>query len=293
MNGAMSKGEKVFNVVNTIVMVLVCVVMLYPVLMVVGRSLMSDIERATHPLRLFPVKLDWSGYKFILSPNSNIGRGYLVTIGRTVVGTCLSLVVSSLLAYPLSKKEYPGRKVITALIVFTMWFSGGMIPNFLLIKSLGLVNSFWVFILPMTVSAYNMIILRNFFMQISESLEEAAKLDGAGDFTIYSRVYLPLSTAAMATIALFYAIAHWNSWFDALLYINDQKLWPMQYILRQLISSASVSDIASAAAVSDKTPAAETVKMATIVVSTVPILCVYPFLQRYFVKGVLVGSVKG
>lgn len=130
-------------------------------------------------------------------------------------------------------------------------------------------------------------------MQISESLEEAAKLDGAGDFTIYSRVYLPLSTAAMATIALFYAIAHWNSWFDALLYINDQKLWPMQYILRQLISSTSVSDIASAAAVSDKTPAAETVKMATIVVSTVPILCVYPFLQRYFVKGVLVGSVKG
>lgn len=293
MNGAMSKGEKVFNVVNTIVMVLVCVVMLYPVLMVVGRSLMSDIERATHPLRLFPTKLDWSGYKFILSPNSNIGRGYLVTIARTVIGTCLSLVVSSLLAYPLSKKEYPGRKVITALIVFTMWFSGGMIPNFLLIKSLGLMNSFWVFILPMTVSAYNMIILRNFFMQISESLEEAAKLDGAGDFTIYSRVYLPLSTAAMATIALFYAIAHWNSWFDALLYINDQKLWPMQYILRQLISSTSVSDIASAAAVSDKTPAAETVKMATIVVSTVPILCVYPFLQRYFVKGVLVGSVKG
>lgn len=293
MNGAMSKGEKVFNVVNTIVMVLVCVVMLYPVLMVVGRSLMSDIERATHPLRLFPTKLDWSGYKFILSPNSNIGRGYLVTIARTVIGTCLSLVVSSLLAYPLSKKEYPGRKVITALIVFTMWFSGGMIPNFLLIKSLGLMNSFWVFILPMTVSAYNMIILRNFFMQISESLEEAAKLDGAGDFTIYSRVYLPLSTAAMATIALFYAIAHWNSWFDALLYINDQKLWPMQYILRQLISSTNVSDIASAAAVSDKTPAAETVKMATIVVSTVPILCVYPFLQRYFVKGVLVGSVKG
>lgn len=293
MNGAMSKGEKVFNVVNTIVMALVCVVMLYPVLMVVGRSLMSDIERATHPLCLFPTKIDWSGYKFILSPNSNIGRGYLVTIGRTVIGTCLSLMVTSLLAYPLSKKEYPGRRVITALIVFTMWFSGGMIPNFLLIKSLGLMNSFWVFILPMTVSAYNMIILRNFFMQISESLEEAAKLDGAGDFTIYSRVYLPLSTAAMATIALFYAIAHWNSWFDALLYINNQKLWPMQYILRQLISSASVSDIASAAAVTDKTPAAETVKMATIVVSTVPILCVYPFLQRYFVKGVLVGSVKG
>ena len=174
-----------------------------------------------------------------------------------------------------------------------MWFSGGMIPTFLLIKSLGLMNNFWVFVLPMTVSAYNLIILRNFFMQIPESLEEAAKLDGANDLVIYLRVYLPLSTASLATIALFYAIGHWNSWFDALLYINDQKLWPMQYILRQLISSTSVSDISTAAAVSDKTPAAETVKMATIVVSTVPILCIYPFLQRYFVKGVLVGSVKG
>ncbi|MDD7446901.1 MAG: carbohydrate ABC transporter permease [Clostridiales bacterium] len=293
MHGAMSRGEKIFHAVNTVFMILVCAVMLYPVLMVLGRSLMSDIERATHPLRLFPTKIDWSGYQFILSPNSNIGRGYMVTIARTVIGTGLSLIVTSLLAYPLSKKDYPGRKVITALIVFTMWFSGGMIPNFLLIKSLGLMNNFWVFVLPMLVSAYNLIILRNFFMQISESLEEAAKLDGAGDFTIYRCVYLPLSTAAMATIALFYAIAHWNSWFDALLYINDQRLWPMQYILRQLISSASVSDIATAAAVSDKTPAAETVKMATIVVSTVPILCVYPFLQRYFVKGVLVGSVKG
>ena len=293
MRGAMGKGEKAFHIVNGVLMVLICAIMLYPVLMVVGRSLMSDIERATHPLRLFPKTLDWSGYKFILSPNSNIGRGYMITIARTVIGTLLSLIVTSMMAYPLSKRDYPGRKVITGLVVFTMWFSGGMIPTFLLIKSLGLMNNFWVFVLPMTVSAYNLIILRNFFMQIPESLEEAAKLDGANDLIIYLKVYLPLSTASLATIALFYAIGHWNSWFDALLYINDQELWPMQYILRQLISSTSVSDISTAAAVSDKTPAAETVKMATIVVSTVPILCVYPFLQRYFVKGVLVGSVKG
>lgn len=293
MHGSITKGEKLFHGFNVVFMVSICAVMLYPVMMVVGRSLMGDIERATHPLRLFPTQIDLSGYRFILSPNSNVGQGYLITIARTGIGTLLSLLVTSLMAYPLSKKDYPGRRALTALIVFTMWFSGGMIPTFILIKALGLMNNFWVMVLPMTVSAYNLIILRNFFMQVPESLEESAKLDGANDLVIYCRIYIPLSTASLATIALFYAIAHWNSWFDALLYLNNQKLWPMQYILRQLISSLSVSDITSAAAIADKTPAAETVKMATIVVSTVPILCIYPFLQRYFVKGVLVGSVKG
>ena len=154
MHGQMGKGEKVFHWVNGLIMVIICAIMLYPVLMVIGRSLMSDIERATHPLRLFPRELDWSGYRFILSPNSNIGQGYLITIARTVIGTLLSLIVTSMLAYPLSKPDYQGRRILTAMIVFTMWFSGGMIPTFILIKALGLMNNFWVMVLPMTVSAY-------------------------------------------------------------------------------------------------------------------------------------------
>ncbi len=293
MNGMLTRGEKVFLVVNNILMVLLCCIMIYPVLFVLGRSVTPEMERALHPMRLIPSTFDWTGYKFILSSGSNIINSYTTTIMRTLIGTSLNIVFTTLLAYPLSKKYYPPRKVLTSLIVFTMWFSGGLIPSFLLNKSLGLLNNFWVYILPGLVNAFNLVIMRNFFMQIPDSLEESAKLDGANDLRVFFSIYLPLSTASLATITLFYAVYHWNMWFDSMLYMNKKEMWTMQYTLRQLIDSATVTDLATVGTAMDNIPPAETVRMATIVVATVPILCVYPFLQKYFVKGMLVGSVKG
>ena len=279
MNGTMTKGDKIFNIVNDIIMALLCIIMIYPVLFVVGRSVTPEIERALHPLRLIPTTFDWSGYKFILSSGSNIVNSYLTTITRTLIGTTLNLIFTTLLAYPLSKNYYPLRKPLTAMIVFTMWFSGGLIPSFLLNKSLGLLNNFWVYILPCLVNPFNMIVLR--------------KLDGANDLRVFFSIYLPLSTASLATITLFYAVYHWNMWFDSMLYMNKKEMWTMQYTLRQLIDSATVTDITTIGSSMDFIPPAETVRMATIVIATVPILCVYPFLQKYFVKGMMVGSVKG
>lgn len=289
----LSRGEKTFSVINATVLFLLCLIMLYPVVFVFGRSFTSDAERAMYPLRLIPQQFDWSGYKFIFFSGSNIINSYATTIARTLVGTVVNLVVSCLLAYPLSKREYPPRKLLTTLIVFTMWFSGGLIPSYLLNKDLGLVNSFWVYILPCAVNTYNMIILRNFFMEVPVTLEESAKLDGANDFTVFLRIYLPLSSAALATIGLFYAVSHWNSWFDSMLYMNKKEMWTLQYTLRQLINSANVIDISTVGTSVDNIPPADTIRMSTIIVAIVPILCVYPFLQKYFVKGLLVGAVKG
>ena len=282
-----------FEVINDIIMILLCLVMIYPVLFVAGRSVTPDIERALHPLRIIPATFDFSGYSFIFSSGSNIVNSYRTTILRTLVGTSLNILLTTLMAYPLSKKYYPARKAVTALVVFTMWFSGGLIPSYLLNKTLGLVNSFWVYIFPCAVNAFNMIIMRNFFMQIPDSLEESAKLDGANDLVVFFRIYLPLSTASIAAITLFYAVFHWNMWFDSMLYMNRKDWWTMQYTLRMLIDSANVTDVATVGSAMDNIPPAETVRMATIVVATLPILCVYPFLQKYFVKGMLVGSVKG
>ena len=285
-------GDRVFKAANSVLLLIVCLIMLYPMFYVLGHSLMSDVERASNPLRLVPRALDLSGYRFVLFSGTSIGTAYKITILRTAAGTLFNVAVTALLAYPLSRKYYPGRKVLTKIVVFTMWFSGGMIPTFLLIKTLKLTNNFWVYILPGLVTPFNLIILRNFFMQLPPSLEESAKLDGANDFVVFTRIVLPLSKASIATIALFYAVTHWNSWYDSMLYVGDKSLWSLQYVLKQIISSASVTNMATASTVLENIPPAETVKMATIVVSTIPILCVYPFLQKYFVKGVLVGSIK-
>lgn len=293
MSTNVSKRERAFLIINNILMILVCLAMIYPLIYVFGHSFMSDSERALYPLRIFPKKLDWAGYKFIFFSKSKIGNAYMVTIMRTLLGSFLNVLLTSLLAYPLSKKCYPGRRALTAIIVFTMWFSGGIIPNFLLIKSLNLHDTFWVYIFPCLIDAFYLIILRNFFMQIPEAIEESAKLDGANDLVILFGIIIPLSMASIATITLFYAIYHWNTWFDAMLYVNDKDLWSMQYMLRQLIASANVTDISDMSTLTKDVPPAETLKMSTIIVATVPILCVYPFLQKYFVKGVLVGSVKG
>ena len=288
-----SPGEHIFLFLNDLILILLCIVMIYPVLFVLARSVTPELERALHPLRIIPSSFDFNGYVFIFSSGSNIVNSYRTTILRTLIGTAVNMALTLLLAYPLSKKYYRPRKVLTGLIVFTMWFSGGLIPSFLLNKSLGLLNSFWVYIFPCAVNPFNLMIMRNFFQQIPDSLDESAKLDGANDLRVFWSIYLPLSTASIATLTLFYAVFHWNMWFDSMLYMNRKEMWTMQYTLRQLIDSATVTDIATVGTAMDNIPPAETVRMATVVVATVPILCIYPFLQKYFVKGMLVGSVKG
>lgn len=287
-----TKGEKVFNVFNIMFMIFLCAIMIYPMLFVLGRSFMPEIERAANPLRILPRIWDLEAYKFIFREAVTIKSSYIITILRTIVGTAFNIFFTSILAYVLSKKFYPLRNSITILVVFTMWFGGGLIPTFLLYKSLGLVNNFWVYILPGLISPWNLLLLRNFFIQIPDSLEESAKIDGANDLTIFFRIVLPLSTAAIATISLFYAVAHWNAWFDSLIFMNDKQMWTLQLLLREIIRNANMSDLMDTGSIISLPPT-ESVKMATVVVATLPILMVYPFLQKYFVKGVMVGSLKG
>jgi putative aldouronate transport system permease protein len=201
------------------------------------------------------------------------------------------MILTSFMAYALSRKYLHGRGIFNFIVVFTMLFSGGMIPSFILVQSLGLIDSLWALILPSAISAYNMIIMRNFFQGIPDSLEESAKMDGCSDWGVFFRIILPLSLPSIATISLFYAVSYWNTYQSAILYINDSAKWPIQVLLRQIVivSSGMNADAASV----DVVPPAQSVKMAVIVVATLPMLIAYPFVQKYFVKGAMVGSVKG
>lgn len=288
-----SKGEIAFAIFNYIGMAILCFIFIYPLLYVASRSIMPDVERVANPLAILPQSFDWSGYKLIFAKNSNLPITYLTTIKRAVVGTGINLMMTSLLAYVLSKKKYPLALPMTALLAFTMWFDGGLIPTYILNRSLGLVNNFWVYILPGLISPWYCIILRNFFQSLPDSLEESAFVDGANELQILFKIILPLSKAALATVGLFYAVLHWNSWFDSMLYMTDRTRWTLQYMLRQIIASANMSDLMAQTNDVSAKPPSEMIRMASTVVATVPILMVYPFLQKYFVKGVLVGSVKG
>jgi putative aldouronate transport system permease protein len=255
-------------------------------------SVISETERLRRGmLLLYPRKIDFSAYKVILSRNSLIISAYGVTLARTVLGTLCNLLVTSGLAYGLSRKDLPGRTPITLAIFFTSIFSPGLIPAYLTVKFTGIYDNFLVFILPGLVSVWNMLLLRNFFMQIPLEMEEAAFIDGAPPPIILFKIILPLSLPAIATIGMFYAVGHWNAWFDGMIYITNKALMPVQVVLRNLITASSPDNLDMFAA--DEKPPLEGLKSAAIMVSTIPILTVYPFIQRYFVKGTLVGSVKG
>ena len=281
-----------WNAVFNVILGIFALMIVIPVLLMVIISFSSTESINEVGFNFIPAEWSLEGYYYTFRMGSQLVYSYLVTILRTVIGTVLNVTFTALMAYPLSRKHYPARKVLTVLVTFTMWFSGGMVANFLLIRALNLTNNFWVYIFPHLIDPFYLIILRNFFMQIPDSLEESARIDGANDFVILFRIVLPLSLASIATISLFYAIFHWNTWWDAMLYVTkDRTLWPIQYLLQQLIASANVFDLsASSSAVR---PPAEAIRMACIVVAVIPILCVYPFVQKYFVKGVLVGSIKG
>lgn len=247
-------------------------------------------------LLLYPKDLTWDNYAKVIG-NRYIWIGYKNTLIRTVIGTMLQLFFTAMGAYCLSKKFFPNRTFWTLVIVFTMFFSGGLIPNYLLVQKLGLMNTYAAMILPGFVSAYNLVIIRNYFSSLPEEIEESCLIDGAGRLRIFLQIILPLSKPILATVALWLAVGHWNAWYDVLLYISDDTKFTLQIILRRIIITGSKeildTDIASRASEADSVTSSEGLKAACIFVTTLPILCVYPFIQRYFVKGIMIGSLKG
>lgn len=292
MNKFRTRGEMVFDGLNSVLLILCAVITLFPFWYILAVSL-SPLEQVMRGgLILWPEKFTLDSYKLILG-NAQFTRALWMTIALTLVGTLTNLVLTVLMAYPLAKKRLRGRRVMLFLVLFTMLFSGGMIPSFLVMKWLDLLNSFWSVIIPSGISAFNLIILKNFFQGIPEELEESGKIDGCTNFGVLFRIVLPLSLPAMATFTLFYAVAHWNQFFTSIMYVTDSKLWPIQVVLRQMIIEGSTEEFQAAIANEAMEIMPTTIKMAAIIVATIPILLVYPFLQKHFAKGVLLGSVKG
>ncbi|MZQ84496.1 ABC transporter permease subunit [Paenibacillus sp. 5J-6] len=288
-----SIGSRIFDGFNYTFLALFALVTLLPFIYIISVSFAEPEEVLKRGFILFPTSFSLEGYRYIFSTQT-IVNSLFVTIGITVVGTFINLLFTSLLAYPLSRQDFEGRKLFMMLIVFTMLFHGGILPTFLVVKALGMLNSYWSLLIPNAISAFNLIVVVSFFRQLPEGLEEAAKIDGCSDVGLLFRIVLPLSAPVLATFALFYAVGHWNTFFNAIMYINDSKMWPIQVWLRQIV-------ILSQGGIGDSTqfdqnyiaPPSQIIKMAVIVISTVPILLVYPFLQKHFAKGVMIGSVKG
>lgn len=287
-----SIGSRLFDITNVFVLVLCSVIMLFPFLYVLATSLSPMEQVLRGGLILWPDKLTWDAYHTIFS-NTHFVRSLWMSIVITVTGTFVNLVFTSLMAYPLAKKKLRGRNAILFLVVVTMLFSGGLIPTYLVVKNMHLLNTLWSVILPGAISAFNLIIMKNFFQSIPEELEEAARIDGCRSYGVLFRIVLPLSMPALATFTLFYAVGHWNSFFSAVMYINKTDLWPIQVLLRQMIIEGSVEQFQNASLEASAQVLPQTIKMAATIVATVPILLIYPFLQKHFAKGVLLGSVKG
>jgi len=289
-----SLSSRIFDVFNTLFMIFIIVIMLYPFLHVIALSLSETSEIMKGNVNIIPRGFNVEGYKLILT-SPQLWIAYKNTIIYAVLGTFITLLFTSLMAYPLAINDFVAKKFITVYLTITMFFSGGLIPTFLLIRNLGLINTIWVMVLPGCVSAYNVVVFRTFFQGISPELRESAYLDGANDFIILFAIILPLSKALLATFGLFSMVGHWNSWFDALIYLNEEKKYPIQMILRKIlfVSNASAANDAAQVMIESRLVHPKNIQMAVIVVTIAPIMCVYPFLQKYFVQGVMIGSIKG
>lgn len=289
-----SRGEKVFAVFNYIILFLLAIATFYPFWEVIKISFSTPAEANSMTLSLWPKVTSISAYQHVIS-NEYIWMGYKNTMIRMIIGVSIQLILMTLTAYPLSKKYFPNKDFWTLLIVFTMFFHGGLIPNYLLVtKTLMIGNTIWALVLPGAISTFSMIIMRNNFMALPESLEESAKIDGAGQLTVLMRIVLPLSMPIIMTVALWDIVGHWNAWFDCLIYIRDSKKYVLQAVLRKIIIDAAPQFTDYNVVVDDVSkPSPEIVKCATIIVSSLPIMLIYPFIQKYFIKGVMVGSLKG
>ena len=289
-----SKAEQAFNIFNIILMFVLMVVTLYPLLYVLFASLSDASKLMQHSGLLFkPLGLNLSSYKIVIQ-DRQILSGYMNTIIVVVAGVLISMVLTILGAYTLSRKNLYWGKMISMIVIIPMFFSGGLIPFYLLVKNLGMLDSLWALILPTALSTYNMMIMRTALAGVPKALEEAAEIDGANPLVVLFRILIPLTIPTIAVLILYYAVVNWNSWFNAMLFLPKAKeKWPLQLVLRNLLIQNQTDDLTSGVAAADKFSVSETIKYATIIVSTLPILCLYPFLQKYFLKGVMVGSVKG
>jgi putative aldouronate transport system permease protein len=283
-------AQKTFSVFNYVFLTLLSLSMLLPFLHIIAGSFSSGIAIMQGRVTVWPVDFTFDNYRAVLL-DKEIWRSFGVTVYITVFGTLLNLIFTSLMAYGLSKRDLKGRKIIIFLVVFSMIFSAPLIPSYLIVKYLGLLNSLWSLMIPGLISAFNLIIMISFFQNISQDLLDSAKMDGCNEYRTLWSVVLPLSLPSLSTIGLFYAVGHWNGYFAALLYIRDQKLFPLQVKLRQLIVESDAEQMLQTAALTVQS--IEGIKMASILVATVPILVIYPFIQKHFVKGSMLGSIKG
>ena len=284
-----TKGYRAFQVINTIIMILVIFITLYPFVYLVAQSFSSDAAASAGKVTFYPIGFNVNTYKYILRDNQFF-RYYGNTIFYTVVGTFISVACTALIAYPLSKPRLRLNKVITPLVVFTMYFAGGMIPNYIVITQwLGLQDSMWSIILPNAISTFNLLVMKSFFAGLPEELEEAAAIDGMNTYQIFLKIIIPLSKPIIATMCLFYMVTMWNEWFTPMLYLDSKDKWPVALYVRQLVEGANNTEIGS----SDASSVRATLKSATMVLTSIPIICVYPFVQKYFVQGMTIGAVKG
>ena len=288
------KGDRAFYVVINLVIAILCMLVLYPLVYIVSSSFSSPAAVLAGKVVLFPVDLSLEGYKAVFS-NKNIGIGYRNTVLYTLCGTSLNVIMTMLCAYPLAARDLPHKGKIMFLFTFTMFFSGGMIPNYMLMRDLKLLDSPLALILPGMITVYNMILARTFLQNLPHELFEAAEVDGCSDARYFVTMVVPLSKACMAVLALYYAVGHWNAYFNAFLYINDRSLYPLSLFLREILISNQMTEAMDIdpELLEKRQGLADVLKYSLIVVSTVPILCVYPFVQKYFVKGVMIGSLKG
>lgn len=288
--------DKVVYFINYIMLTLLLVIVLYPLIYIVSCSFSSGNALMAGQVRFLPVEPTLDSYAAVFKYKS-IWTGYKNSIIYTLTGTVISIVLTLFAAYPLSRDDFQGKKIFTGLFLFTMMFSGGLIPSYLLIKNLGLTDTMWAVILPSSVSAYNMIVARTFFMQtIPKELLEAAEMDGCSDFHFFARIVLPLSTPIIAVLCLWVAVGIWNGYFGAMLYINSESKYPLQLILRRIILLSQVnlnSSNIDPERIARNRYLSEMLKYGTIIISTLPLMVIYPFVQKYFVKGVMIGSVKG
>ena len=285
-----STGYVVFQWFNIFVMIFVCAVTLYPFLYLVAQSFSSEEAITLGKVNLVPVGFNFMTYKSVLEKGEFM-HSYGNTLIYSVLGTFLSLVLSCCMAYPLSKKELKGYKFITKFVIFTMYFGGGLIPNYVLMRRLHLINHVAGFIMPSLLSTYYIILMKSFFSETPRSLEEAGELDGLSPIGIFVRIVLPLSMPIIATMILFNAVGYWNNWYNAFLYLDKKEMWPVAYYLRTIISGASTSaDPGEASA--EKMQIAANIKSCSMVLMTLPIICVYPFISKYYVEGLMLGGVK-
>lgn len=285
-----SKSYRVFQVFNTVLMILILFITLYPFVYLVAQSFSSDAAVSAGQVTFFPVDFTLDTYKYLLKDDSFF-KYYGNTILYTVVGTLISVIGTALLSYPLSKPRLRLNKFFTPFVVFTMYFTGGIIPNYILVTQwLGLQDSTLAIILPGAISTFNLLVMKSFFAGLPEELEEAASIDGMGVYGIFVKIILPLSKPILATMALFYMVGMWNEWFAPMMYLDSRDKWPIALWVRQLVEGANNTEIGSSAEASS---VQATLKSATMVLTSIPIICVYPFVQKYFVQGMTIGAVKG